>query len=86
MLQPTTSMADREGFIYGGTAQPSAVCAVIRLPDGSTTHAALITPGTLSTIGARYYVAAIPPGDQTVTVDIVDAAGNVLETTTLTTR
>ena len=86
MLKPTTSTSDRDGFITGGTVQPSAVGAVIRFPDGTSTKAALVTPGTVSTIGARYYVAAIPPGGKAVTVDIVDVAGNVLETTTLTTR
>lgn len=86
LLQPTTSSSDTDGFISGGSVQPTAVSAVIRLADGSTTSAQLVTPGAISTIGARYYAATIPATFKTVTVDIVDAAGNVLESTTLTTR
>ena len=66
--------------------KPTAVGAVIRFADGTATKAPLIVPGDLSTIGGRYYVAAIPPTVQTVTVDIVDAGGTVLETATLNVR
>ena len=86
MLEPTTSTSDRDGFVSGGTSQPTAVGAVVRLADGSTTNVPLVSPGDLSAIGARYYVAAIPVASSTVTVDIVDAAGTVLETSTLTVR
>lgn len=86
MLSPTTSTSERDGFISGGTTQATAVGAVIRFADGTTTTAPLVVPGTLSTIGARYYAAVIPATGNTLTVDIVDAAGTVLETTTLTTR
>ena len=86
MLSPSVSISDRDGFITGGTAQPTAVSAVIRFADGTTATAPLVIPGTLSTIGARYYAAAIPATGNTVAVDIVDAAGTVLETTTLNTR
>ena len=86
MLSPSVSTSDRDGFISGGTAQPTAVGAVIRFADGTTAMAPLVIPGTLSTIGARYYAAAIPATGNTVTVDIVDAAGTVLETTPLDTR
>jgi hypothetical protein len=86
MLSPSVATSDRDGFITGGTAQPSGVSAVIRFADGTTATAPLVVPGTLSTIGARYYGAAIPATANALTVDIIDAAGTVLETTTLTTR
>ena len=86
MLKPTTSTSERDGFISGGTTEATAVGAVIRFADGTATKAPLIVPGDLSTIGGRYYVAAIPPTVQTVTVDIVDAGGAVLETATLNVR
>lgn len=86
MLSPSVAISDRDGFITGGTAQPTAVSAVIRFADGTTATAPLVVPGTLSTTGARYYGAAIPATANALTVDIVDAAGTVLETTTLNTK
>lgn len=67
----------------GGTIDPSAVGAVIHLEDGSTTTAPLTTLGSLSTVGARYYFTTIPPDYKRLTIDIVDASGNVLTTSTL---
>ena len=86
VMNTTTSVSERDAFISGGTAQPTAADVVLRFGDGSNQRVALVSPGTLSTIGARYWFASIPLGEKQITADVVDDAGNVLETTTLTTR
>jgi hypothetical protein len=85
MMEATTSTSSsgRDGFMSGGTIDPSAVGAVIHLEDGSTTTAPLTALGSLSTVGARYYFTTIPPDYKRLTIDIVDASGNVLTTSTL---
>ena len=84
MIEPTTSASGPDAFISGGTSQPTAAAVVLRFDDRSTRTAALVSPGTLSTIGARYWFTAMPLGTRKTTVDVVDGDGNVLETTTLT--
>jgi hypothetical protein len=86
VMPPSTSVSNREAFVIGGTADRSAAGAVIRLASGATMRVPLVPVGTVSKIGARYYVASVPLEDGVVEIDIVDAAGTVVETTTLTTK
>ena len=86
VMEPTTSASGQDAFISGGTSQPTAAAVVLRFDDRSSRTAGLVSPGTLSTIGVRYWFTAMPVGTRKTTVDVVDGGGNVLETTTLTTR
>ena len=86
IIEPSISATDREVYVSGGTRQQAAVGAVLRLSDGTVRQIPLVNPGALSTIGGRYFFVLLPINAGVERVEIVDAAGTILETTTLVTR
>ncbi len=72
--------SDGDGvFVSGGSRNATAVGAKVRLSDGSTSEVPFLPPNGL-TPTIRLFVAVLPADAQVGAVDIVDAAGRVLET------
>lgn len=75
MGEPTTGIT-----LSGGTKKAGAVAAVTTVKGGGTVQTTLAHPGAFMPADARLFVIVLPTGAAPDHVDIVDAAGTVLET------
>jgi hypothetical protein len=66
-------------YVYGGTLHPAAASARITLADKSRTTAIVALPPAGVTEGVRYFVAGLPGAAAVTKVEILDAAGVVVE-------
>jgi len=73
------SSNDAGVFVSGGTRRPTAVSAIVHGGSSGDVTVPVTLPAEGVTSGVRYFVAGLPAGSQPTSVDIVDAAGAVLE-------
>ena len=82
-LEGITGMGRSSGgsfdYVSGGSLKPLATTASIRFADGKTATVPLVAIVAIQP-GARFFAARLPPSSEVSGIDILDAAGNVLET------
>ena len=77
------SAMDAGVFVSGGTRQAAATSVIVHGGTGGDVTAPATLPAEGVTSGIRFFVAGLPAGSTPTSVDIVDAAGTVLETDSL---
>ena len=86
VMEPSVTKTDREAYVMGGTRQQGAAGAVIRLFNGQVRPIPLVAVGPVSKVGARYFFVLLPIDSDVRSVDVLDAAGTVLESSPLANR
>ena len=74
------SGSDAGVFVSGGTRRATAASVIVHGGSGGDVTVPAMLPPEGVTSGIRYFVAGLPAGSQPKSVDILDAAGSVLET------
>jgi hypothetical protein len=78
-LGPNISGGRTTTTVFGGTANPAAASARVVLEDRSHLDLELVLPEPGVTDGIRYYVGSLGDAAVVESVEILDAAGEVLE-------
>jgi hypothetical protein len=79
VMEPSVSRTDRGAYVMGGTQLQGAAGVVLRLSNGQVRPVPLVAVGPVSKVGASYFFVLLPIDTDVRSIDVLDAAGTVLE-------